>query len=105
MGENTRNALRRFQSSQGLSQTGYLDLPTLDALGVTVDPNIYNAVIPSSRRRGSIFLSSVAMSSWREPGFGCGALNGGGGGKAFRSGANVSITRLASAVATETGGG
>jgi peptidoglycan hydrolase-like protein with peptidoglycan-binding domain len=44
MGENTRNALRRFQSSQGLSQTGYLDLPTLDALGVTVETPSLGAV-------------------------------------------------------------
>ncbi|MBD3738772.1 MAG: peptidoglycan-binding protein [Pseudomonas balearica] len=51
MGDNTRSALRRYQASRGLSQSGYLDLPTLDALGVTVETPSLGAVttLPDAR--------------------------------------------------------
>jgi peptidoglycan hydrolase-like protein with peptidoglycan-binding domain len=35
LGQNTQTALRRFQATERLPVTGYLDVPTLDALGIT----------------------------------------------------------------------
>jgi peptidoglycan hydrolase-like protein with peptidoglycan-binding domain len=41
LGERTRSSLRSFQTSGGLRVTGYLDLETLDALGITTaDPSL-----------------------------------------------------------------
>lgn len=36
LGDKTRTALRQYQAANGLPQSGYLDLATLDGLGVTV---------------------------------------------------------------------
>lgn len=47
LGDKTRSALRQYQAANALPQSGYLDLATLDGLGVTVaTPSLGAAPVP-----------------------------------------------------------
>jgi len=47
LGDRTRSSLRAFQTARGLRVTGFLDLETLDALGVTTaEPSLGAAPVP-----------------------------------------------------------
>ena len=48
LGQNTQTALRRFQTAQHLPVTGYLDVATLDALGITTATPSLGAAPPAA---------------------------------------------------------
>jgi len=68
LGTRTQSSLRAFQTAGGLRVTGYLDLETLDALGVTTaEPSLGAGPSPATTGTAAIPIAGAAVSLPPEP--------------------------------------